>query len=193
MNRPRSSRQHYDVFRRDYRNGTLDDTVAGVGKPPADGKLKTGSKRREYLKDYLQWLWPERWAVAAIFVLAILAAGLQMIEPLFMRFITDRVLLDDAAPTAERLSLLNLAGGAFLAVITASAALNMSRDYRQRLVNTRVMLSLRRSLFERLLRLPLSRLWDMKTGGILSRLSGDIDSTTGLLQMAIVSPSTETT
>ena len=189
MNRPRSSRQHYDVFRRDYRNGTLDDTVAGVGKPPADGKLKTGSKRREYLKDYLQWLWPERWAVAAIFVLAILAAGLQMIEPLFMRFITDRVLLDDAAPTAERLSLLNLAGGAFLAVITASAALNMSRDYRQRLVNTRVMLSLRRSLFERLLRLPLSRLWDMKTGGILSRLSGDIDSTTGLLQMAIVSPS----
>ena len=189
MNRPRSSRQHYDVFRRDYRNGTLDDTVAGVGKPPADGKLKTGSKRREYLKDYLQWLWPERWAVAAIFVLAILAAGLQMIEPLFMRFITDRVLLDDAAPTAERLSLLNLAGGAFLAVITAAAALNMSRDYRQRLVNTRVMLSLRRSLFERLLRLPLSRLWDMKTGGILSRLSGDIDSTTGLLQMAIVSPS----
>ena len=189
MNRPRSSRQHYDVFRRDYRNGTLDDTVAGVEKRPADAKLKTGSKRREYLKDYLQWLWPERWAVAAIFVLAILAAGLQMIEPLFMRFITDRVLLDDAAPTAERLSLLNLAGGAFLAVITASAALNMSRDYRQRLVNTRVMLSLRRSLFERLLRLPLSRLWDMKTGGILSRLSGDIDSTTGLLQMAIVSPS----
>ena len=189
MNRPRSSRQHYDVFRRDYRNGTLDDTAAGVEKRPADAKLKTGSKRREYLKDYLQWLWPERWAVAAIFVLAILAAGLQMIEPLFMRFITDRVLLDDAAPTAERLSLLNLAGGAFLAVITASAALNMSRDYRQRLVNTRVMLSLRRSLFERLLRLPLSRLWDMKTGGILSRLSGDIDSTTGLLQMAIVSPS----
>ena len=29
----------------------------------------------------------------------------------------------------------------------------------------------------------------MKTGGILSRLSGDVDSTTGLLQMAIVSPS----
>ena len=28
----------------------------------------------------------------------------------------------------------------------------------------------------------------MKTGGILSRLTGDIDTTTGLLQMAIVSP-----
>jgi ATP-binding cassette subfamily B protein/subfamily B ATP-binding cassette protein MsbA len=29
----------------------------------------------------------------------------------------------------------------------------------------------------------------MKTGGILSRLTGDVDTTTGLLQMAIVSPS----
>ena len=51
------------------------------------------------------------------------------------------------------------------------------------------MLSLRRSLFERLLHLPLPKLWDMKTGGILSRLTGDVDTTTGLLQMAIVSPS----
>src|SRR5206468_9916877 len=42
--------------------------------------------------------------------------------------------------------------------------------------------------FDRLLHLPLPKLWDMKTGGILSRLTGDIDTTTGLLQMAIVSP-----
>ena len=187
MTRPRTSRQHYDAFRRDYREGTLDDKLAGADQKPA--KPERGTKRREYLHDYLRWLWPERWAVAAIFVLAILTAGLEMIEPLFMRFITDRVLLDTAAATPDRLRLLNLAGGAFLAVVTLSAALNVARDYRQRLVNTRVMLSLRRSLFERLLRLPLSTLWDMKTGGILSRLSGDVDSTTGLLQMAIVSPS----
>jgi ATP-binding cassette subfamily B protein/subfamily B ATP-binding cassette protein MsbA len=50
------------------------------------------------------------------------------------------------------------------------------------------MLSLRQSLFQRLLHLPLPKLWDMKTGGILSRLTGDIDTTTGLMQMAIVSP-----
>jgi ATP-binding cassette subfamily B protein/subfamily B ATP-binding cassette protein MsbA len=49
------------------------------------------------------------------------------------------------------------------------------------------MLSLRRSLFDRLLHLPLPKLWDMKTGGILSRLTGDVDTTTGLLQCAIVS------
>ena len=50
------------------------------------------------------------------------------------------------------------------------------------------MLSLRRSLFDRLLHLPLPKLWDMKTGGILSRLTGDVETTTGLLQMAVISP-----
>ena len=64
----------------------------------------------------------------------------------------------------------------------------MFRDYRQRLLNVRVMLSLRRSLFDRLLHLPLPRLWEMKTGGILSRLTGDVETTSGLLQMAVVSP-----
>jgi len=187
MNRPRTSRQHYDVFRRDYREGTLDDKIAGLSQQPA--KTPHAKARREYLEDYLAWLWPHRWAVAVIFVLAISTAGLEMIEPLFMRFITDRVLLDTAAATPDRLRLLNLAGGTFFAVVVLSASLNLARDYRQRLVNTRVMLSLRRSLFERLLRLPLPTLWEMKTGGILSRLSGDVDSTTGLLQMAIVSPS----
>jgi ATP-binding cassette subfamily B protein/subfamily B ATP-binding cassette protein MsbA len=62
------------------------------------------------------------------------------------------------------------------------------KDYRQRLLNVRVMLTLRQSLFDRFLNLPLPKLWDMKTGGILSRLTGDVDTTTGLLQLAIMSP-----
>jgi ATP-binding cassette subfamily B protein/subfamily B ATP-binding cassette protein MsbA len=77
----------------------------------------------------------------------------------------------------------------FLSVILLASFVGIMRDYRQRLLNTQVMLSLRRSLFDRLLHLPLPKLWDMKTGGILSRLTGDVDTTTGLLQGAIVSPS----
>jgi ATP-binding cassette subfamily B protein len=145
-------------------------------------------KRREYLREYLRWLWPHRYAVGAVFLFALLTAGLQMIEPLFMRFIIDRVLLNTALDTASRLVRLNAAGGLYLAVILCSNLLSLLKDYRQRLLNVHVMLSFRQSLFDRLLHLPLSRLWDMKTGGILSRLTGDIDTTTGLMQMAIVSP-----
>jgi ATP-binding cassette, subfamily B, bacterial len=73
--------------------------------------------------------------------------------------------------------------------VIASSLITMFRDYRQKLLNVRVMLSLRRTLFDRFLHLPLPIVWDMKTGGILSRLSGDVDTTTGLLQMAVIAPS----
>src|SRR5438034_1257116 len=179
---PRSSRQRYRAFVQDYTQRRLDDEAAGASQPLDRGK------RRAYLRDYLRWLRPYRYAAGALLALALLTTGLQMIEPLFMRFIVDRVLLNARLDTAARLARLNLAGAAFLGVIIISNLADALRDYRQRLLNVRVMLSLRRSLFQRLLRLPLPKLWDMKTGGILSRLTGDVETTTGLLQMAIISP-----
>jgi ATP-binding cassette subfamily B protein len=182
-----SSRQQYRKFLQDYKQRRLDDAGEAdeAAPPPEPGRP---SKRREYLRDYLRWLWPYRYVTAAVFGFALLAAGLEMIEPLFMRFIVDRVLLNTVLDTASRLIRLNLAGAAFLGVIILSNLVGALKDYRQRLLNTRVILSLRRSLFDRLLHLPLPKLWDMKTGGILSRLTGDVETTTGLLQMAIVSP-----
>ncbi len=204
MRLPRSSRQRYRRFVDDYLHRRLDARVdeATHGVRPeiaepttSDGKrpslwrrLKPQGKRREYLRDYLRWLRPLRAALAFVFLLALVRAGLEMIEPLFMRYIVDKVLLNGALDTTQRLTRLHLAGLTFLTVIVVSSLVNVTKDYQQRLLNTRVMLSLRRALFERLLHLPLPRLWDMKTGGILSRLTGDIDTTTGLLQMAVVSP-----
>jgi ATP-binding cassette subfamily B protein len=190
MSRRRSSRRRYQGFVQDYKERRLYETTdAPDGSSPSDAPRPGREKRREYLREYLRWLWPHRYAVAALFVFALVAAGLQMIEPLFMRFIIDRVLLNTQLDSASRLTHLHLAGTVFLTVIILTALIGLLKDYRQRLLNVNVMLSLRRSLFERLLHLPLPKLWDMKTGGILSRLTGDVDTTTGLLQMAIVSPS----
>ncbi len=200
MSPPRSSRQRYQVFRKDYREGRLADPAEalekrGPGDParPEDratsAAWRVSGKRREYLRSYVRWLRPHRYAVGAFFVLALMAAGVQMVEPLFMRFIIDRVLLNPALDRASRLARLQLAGAVFLTVILLSNVIGALKEYRQRLLNVRVMLSLRRALFHRLLHLPLPKLWDMKTGGILSRLTGDVETTTGLLQMAIVSPS----
>ncbi len=202
LQKPRSSRQRYHGFVQDYKQRRLDDPAdAAKDESRRDGAAKADEdtpvlkpqrqgrgKRREYLREYLRWLRPHRYAVGAVFVLALLVAGLQMIEPLFMRFIIDRVLLNPALDPASRMARLHLAGAVFLGAIFLSNLIGVLKDYRQRLLNTRVMLSLRRSLFECLLHLPLPKLWDMKTGGILSRLTGDVDTTTGLLQMAVVSP-----
>jgi ATP-binding cassette, subfamily B, bacterial len=190
VNRRRSSRRRYWGFVEDYKEKRLSDSAEEPAeKKPSDAEPKPRSRRREYMRDYMRWLWPHRFAVAGLFLLALVTAALEMIEPLFMRFIIDRVLLNAELDSAARLTRLQQAGAVFLGVVVLSAFVGMLKDYRQRLINIRVMLSLRRSLFERFLHLPLAKLWDMKTGGILSRLTGDVDTTTGLLQMALVSPS----
>jgi ATP-binding cassette subfamily B protein len=195
---PRSSRRRYRRFVDDYRHRRLDEVAdAAAGRVPAAsgradeaaGAAEPGrGARRAYLREYLRSLWPYRWAVAIVFALALATAGLQMVEPLFMRFIIDRVLTNTDLDRASRVALLNLAGGTFVLVVVLASVISLVKDYRQRLLNVRVMLGLRRALFERLLHLPLPRLWNMKTGGILSRLTGDVDTTTGLMQMGIVSP-----
>jgi ATP-binding cassette, subfamily B, bacterial len=189
--RARSSRQRYLGFVQDYKDRRFDDkeTPDGQATSSAETKTERRNKRRMYLREYSRWLRPHRFAVIGFLVLALLVAGLQMVEPLFMRFIIDRILLNPNLDPPSRLNRLQAIGALFLVLMVLSNLLNALKDYRQRLVNTKVMLALRRSLFDRLLHLPLPKLWDMKTGGILSRLTGDVDTTTGLLQMAIVSPS----
>jgi ATP-binding cassette, subfamily B, bacterial len=146
-------------------------------------------KRKQYLREYFRWLRPYSRPLGLVFILALLVAVGEMIEPLFMRFIIDRVLLSDALSQGEKLTRLHLTGATFLGVIFAINLLRITKDYRQRLLNTKVILGLRKALYDRLLHLPLPQVWEMKTGGILSRLTGDVETTTGLLQMAVISPS----
>ena len=195
---PRTSRERYHQFVDEYKRRRLDDATDardGLKTPAASGASSTSdessarrSARRKYIREYLHWLAPYRYAIGFFFVLALIRGGLEMVEPLFLRSIVDRVLLNKDIDVATRLLRLHAIGLIFLAVILVSSLVNALKEYRQRALNVQVMLSLRRSLFDRLLNLPLPKLWDMKTGGILSRLTGDIDTTTGLLQMAIVSP-----
>ena len=191
--RPHTSRQRYRRFVDDYRSRRLDqltDAARSGASPDSDGGAAARKgKRRQFIRDYLTWLRPHRYRVGVVFVLAVTAAGLQLVEPLFMRHIIDQVLLNPGLDASARLTRLNVIGVSFLSVIVLSNLVGTLKDYRQRLLNVRVMLSLRRALFDRFLHLPLPRLWEMKTGGILSRLTGDIDTTTGLLQLAVISPS----
>jgi ATP-binding cassette subfamily B protein/subfamily B ATP-binding cassette protein MsbA len=186
----RSSRRRYQAFVDAYRAKRLDDPSdpsPAAPDPPADAP-HTRPPRRATLREYLRWLRPHRWSVAGFVGLALAVAGLQMVEPLFMRHIVDQVLLAPGLSRPARVARLNAAGALFLAVVVATQLLSALKDHRQRLLTLRVMLALRRALYDQLLHLPLPRLWEKKTGGLLSRLTGDVDTTTGLLQLAIVSP-----
>src|SRR5687768_14942512 len=125
----RSSRRRYLGFVKDYKERRLgygDDEPekhdpAKTDDDSAEPRRVEKAKRREYLRDYFRWLWPHRYAVGVLFLIALVAAGLQMVEPLFMRFIIDKVLLNSDVDAASRMSRLHLAGGVFLGVIILTA------------------------------------------------------------------------
>ncbi len=144
-------------------------------------------KQRGYLRLYINRLWPHWKMVALLSFLAVSVSLLEMIQPLFARYIIDQVLLGELS-NSDRVIRLNLVGGLFLGVVILTRALGVTRAWNQRLLNVRVILTLRRALFDRLIRLPLDKLSNMKVGGIISRLTDDINKTTGLLQMAVISP-----
>ena len=148
--RPHTSRQRYDEFVDDYRHRRLDDlTDARSGRTKKETDEETRKqRRREYIREYLRWLKPHRQRVGLVFGLAVIGAAIQLVEPLFMRHIIDKVLLNTELDAAQRVRRLNLIGATFLAVIIFSNLVNVLKDYRQRLLNTRVMLSLRRSLLQ---------------------------------------------
>ena len=81
--------------------------TAGAARRPRR-RAPAPAKRREYLRGYIAWLWPHRFAIVAFFAIALVAAGLEMLEPLFMRFIIDRVLLNTALDIPTRMSRLHL-------------------------------------------------------------------------------------
>src|SRR5690349_5037195 len=106
--RARSSRQRYEQFVEDYRRRRLDE-VAEAETRPTGAATPVPGKRKEYLRAYLRWIRPHRGAVGLVFFLALVTAGLEMIEPLFMRFIVDDVLLARGLSSAQRYSRLHLA------------------------------------------------------------------------------------
>jgi len=94
MKRPQSSRQRYRSFVEDYRRRRLDDAGQDRQTEAGEPSQEARRKRRQYLREYVRWLRPHGGAVAVLFLLALVAAGMQMAEPLFLRFIVDRVLLN---------------------------------------------------------------------------------------------------
>src|SRR6266436_4360497 len=84
-----SSRKRYRIFVQDYKKGQLDDSLESNGESSASAAPRRSDrgKRRQYAREYLRWLRPHRYALGFVFLLALLTAGLEMIDPLFLRFI----------------------------------------------------------------------------------------------------------
>jgi ATP-binding cassette subfamily B protein/subfamily B ATP-binding cassette protein MsbA len=189
MIRLQPSRHYYDRFREAFVKGKLKDHDRELdGEKQTDDDEGSSGHRREYLREYIRWLWRYWRTAVLLIVLSLVIAALEMTHPLFLRYVLDNVLLREDFASEQKLAALRVAGLIFLGIILLGQLLGVFKDYRTRQLNVRVVLSLRRTLFDRMIRLPLSKLTDMKTGGIISRLTGDVNMTSGLLQLGLISP-----
>ncbi len=208
MNKLNTSRRRYAEFLEKFRRNEVgqddqserdradaDDGVSDQGPMSTSDsmgdkpkKREKKQRRRKYLRLYFRELRPHALSVSLLVILSLFIAGLELVQPLFYRHIVDNILLKPGLESVNRFAALNFIGGIALVAVVASQALGIFKNYRQHLLNIKVILTLRRNLFDRMLRLPLKNLSDMKTGGIISRLTDDVNTTTGLFEMAIVSP-----
>lgn len=177
-----SSKQHYREFKR---SGVPPDTAEARN----DNASPTGWKqRRHYLRQYRRWLWPYRVRILAVFLLALLSAALSMALPLATRYVIDSILPASALSAQEKTARLLLVCGGMALLLLITQVMDTVRSYAMSVLNAKVIFRLRQRLFDRFLRLPLGELEQLKSGGIVSRLSQDTDKVTGMVQMAVITP-----
>ncbi len=187
-----SSKKQYDEFLKKFRT---DQLPANDGEfADEEGKDEAAKPRWPYLRFYFEWLKPHKTAIIFVFVLALVAATLGLVPPYATKLIVDQVLQSDPAadPGLDRSYLLHLAGGGVLLLLILQQVVEGIRTYRMHLLNFRVLRRLQQRLYNHLIRLPIHRLQEMKTGGIVTRLSSDLDDISGLLQMALITPGVAT-
>jgi ATP-binding cassette subfamily B protein/subfamily B ATP-binding cassette protein MsbA len=177
---PITSKRRFEAFRK-----------AGVREQEAHAEPSRAAqprRARTQLRALATWLRPHRSSLLLIVCLGLSSIAVDMLWPLGSRYLVDRVILQ--AGLALSVKIRRLAGmcAVIAALFVANSLFDFWRSFRTQLLSSRFSSALRARLFRRILRLPMPELDELKTGGVISRLSSDVDNTTSLLQMAVLDP-----
>ncbi|MFH0983893.1 MAG: ABC transporter ATP-binding protein [Planctomycetota bacterium] len=175
-----SSKRRYQAFRKSYRQGKKPGGHGGVA-----GSARGGWR---YLGEYRRLVRRHTRALLLVFLLTLVAMALGLVLPYATKLVIDGVLLNEARIGAEKHRWLTLFAAGMVALMLFQQAIEAYRGYRLTVLNARVVFRLRQKLYDHLLVMPLHKLQDMKGGGIVSRVSGDVDELSGLLQAGVITP-----
>jgi ATP-binding cassette subfamily B protein len=213
----KSSRQRFAEFRDKIRKGLLDPTrysdpsvkldlpaTGGKHASPPGGKHVFKRKRKQLFTEYRVML--RGYARPMLFLFAAITGSTlaSMAIPLVLKILVDYIAVHKSLadipvlahsffrtilPTTPKLSLEILA----LALILISS-IQIVFDWIKLLstqrVNYRLAGTLRQRLHDHLIRLPLAKLSDYKTGGLVSRIMSDVDQVVGGINNAMIVPYT---
>ncbi|MBT3289437.1 MAG: ABC transporter ATP-binding protein [Victivallales bacterium] len=152
-----------------------------------DGKDKEDATKprhnlRHYLGRYISVLWSFRGYVGILVALGFFSMIFRAVLPWTSKFMIDTVL------TKNQLPLLFGTCGVLLFIAVADVVIASITDYTSRLLSSKLQVHMRRLLIGHLQTMPLDKLEKLKTGGIISRLEGDVGSFSDLLYEGFLTP-----
>ena len=139
----------------------------------------------KYIRKFLTLVRPYRWRVAAVLALMVVGNAAGLVIPWGAKTIIDGVLTPVMTGKAVQIgpaqSHLNLIILVMVAVLGVNLALSAVQRFIVTATSERLVNDVRRRLHAHIQTLPLSFFEKTKTGGIISRVWGDVDSVRNLL------------
>ena len=136
--------------------------------------------------------WP---ALGAAFVAMLIEAGAGLLEPWPLKAIFDHVLADKPLPwwlagwpriTGDRIALLDAAAIAVVVIALIGAVASYTQAYLSTAAGLAIGRELRRIVYHQLHRLSLSFYEQRKTGDLVARLTGDVDTAYDFVSSALL-------
>ncbi|MCC7407524.1 MAG: ABC transporter ATP-binding protein, partial [Phycisphaeraceae bacterium] len=183
-----SSKQRYLEARRKGYPRTDDRAGAASAERDKDKPSADKLRRRRYLRRYAGWLRPYALGLGGIFALAMVGVAVSVLNPVLSQRIIDQGVLPADLTLEARLHRLAYYGMGMVVLAVVGLTVEMTRMYWRSVLEARMIFRIRQRLFDQMLSLPLTELAEMKTGGIVSRLSGDLDQATNLVEVGLLRP-----
>ncbi len=202
----RSSRDRFQTYFAERRRAGERDRVADR-KEARDEAEKRKPKRSlgRLLRGFWEMLRGRRALVALCLATLTVSTLIGLVGPYSIKIIIDHVLLDDPGPgalpswvplaseaaegeTGARLGLLGVIVGTVFALSLVSVAIGLWGRYQVTKLMKRLQTMMRRRAFDHAVRLPLTRVSDLKTGGVSSMLRDDAGNAGELLFSLVYNP-----
>lgn len=188
-----SSGQRYRNYRRQLRNRSPEPRDGG----PSQDKQRKARGFGQLLWEFLRLLRGHGWAIGFALATLTLSTLLRLVPPLATKLVVDNVLTDRPLPAwwsdsfglpTDRYQLLYWVGAAVGLISLLATAIQLSgRWYATKAVNM-LQVSIRRRVFAHAVRLPLHRVYQLKSGGAPSLLRDDAGGVSELVFSMLYNP-----
>ena len=195
------SRHRFDDYRQTVRQRNAEKVRPTGHHGAARSAIKLGTRERgfwELIREFWKLIGPHRrQIVVALFFLSI-AIGLRLVPPVGTKLAIDCVLTDPPQPLPSWLAefdwptdkmqrLLWIAAAVVVMTILATIVHLFSRWTATKAVN-QSQITIRRKVFDHAIRLPLGRVYDLKSGGVASLIREDAGGVADLIFSMLYNP-----